>query len=70
MFVAPTYAWRLPIVVEAWIRKTQFEGCKDAYFILTCGDSVGSAWAYAKKLCIEKGLHFRGLAPLLCPKTI
>lgn len=45
IFVAPTYAWRLPRVVEQWIMKSRFEGNQDAYFILTCGGSSGNAAA-------------------------
>lgn len=69
VFVMPTYAWRIPKVAEEWIRKTQFEGNKDAYFILTCGDDVGNASKYAKKLCSEIGLQFHGLAPIIMPEN-
>lgn len=69
VFVAPTYSWRLPKVVEEWIMKNDFEGCRDAYFILTCGGSCGNAAAYAKKLCAKKNLKFRGLAPVIMPEN-
>lgn len=36
VFVAPTYSWRMPKVVEQWIMNNSFKGNKDAYFILTC----------------------------------
>lgn len=68
VFVAPTYAWRIPRVVEQWIRKTRFEG-GGAYFVLTCGEGCGNAAAYAKKLCKETGLRFCGLAPVLMPEN-
>ena len=69
VFVAPTYAWRMPKVVAEWIRETRFEGCRDAYFVLTCGGSVSNASAYARMLCKEKGLNFRGLSPVLMPEN-
>lgn len=69
VFILPTYAWRMPKIVEQWIRKTKFEGNKDAYFILTCGDDVGNAGTYAKKLCEEIGLVFQGLAPIIMPEN-
>ena len=47
VFVSPTYAWRLPRVVEEYIIQSRFEGSRMAYFILTCGDSVGAAAEYA-----------------------
>lgn len=69
VFVVPTYAWRMPGAVERWIRRTRFEGNQNAYFVLTCGGSVGNAAAYAKKLCVEKGLQFLGLAPVAMPNN-
>lgn len=69
VFVAPTYAWRMPKVVAHWIRETSFEGNRNAYFILTCGGSVGNAAVYARKLCTEKGIHFCGLAPVVMPEN-
>lgn len=69
VFVAPTYAWRLPRLVENWIRETEFTGCRDAYFILTCGDGCGNAEAYVRKLCIEKGFRLAGFASVLMPEN-
>ncbi len=69
VFVAPTYAWRLPRVVEQWVRRTGFGAGRDAYFVLTCGGSAGNAGAYAEKLCREKGLRFRGLAQVVMPEN-
>ncbi len=69
VFVMPTYAWRIPRVVERWIRETGFEGSADAYFVLTCGGDCGNAAAYAKKLCAQKGLRFCGLASVVMPEN-
>lgn len=69
VFVTPTYAWRIPRVVEQWIDNTCFKGNIKAYFVLTCGDSCGNAAAYAKKLCAEKGMHFCGLVPVVMPEN-
>ena len=69
VFVAPTYAWQLPKVVTQWIREMKFEGNQDAYFILTCGGSVGNAAAYARKLCEEKNLRFLGLSLVAMPNN-
>lgn len=55
VFVTPTYAWRIPRIVEQWIMETDFQGSRDAYFILTCGGSCGNAAVYAEKLCAKKG---------------
>lgn len=69
VFVAPTYSWRLPKVVEQWIMEAEFQGNRDAYFVLTCGGSCGNAAAYAEKLCVKKGLRFMGLAPVVMPEN-
>lgn len=69
VFVAPAYAWRMPKVVENWIQETEFSGSPDAYFILTCGGSVGNAAAHAKKLCADKKLRFLGLTPVAMPNN-
>ena len=70
VFVAPIYAWRLPRVVERWIRDNQFVGNRNAYFILTRGGGTqGNAAAYAEKLCAEAGLTWRGLASAQMPEN-
>lgn len=69
VFVAPTYAWRIPKVVEQWIRGNRFAGSSDAYFVLTCGSGCADAATYAKKLCEETGLNFCGLASVIMPEN-
>ena len=69
VFVAPTYSWRMPRVVEKWIMETDFQGVRDAYFVLTCGGNCGNAAAYAEKLCGKKGLRFLGLASVVMPEN-
>ena len=69
VFVMPTYAWQMPKAVERWISEMKFEGNSNAYFVLTCGGSVGNAAAYAKKLCRKTGLCFLGLALLTMPNN-
>lgn len=67
--VAPTYAWRLPRVVDTWLRRVRFEGNRDIYFVLTCGGSVGNAEKYARRLCRDAGLRFQGLAEVVMPEN-
>lgn len=69
VFVAPTYAWRLPKVVSDWIETARFDGNRNAYFILTCGGSVGNATLYARRLCERTGLTYRGLASVQMPEN-
>ena len=69
VFAAPIYAWRIPRAVESFIRAASFEGCKKAYFVVTCASEAGNAVHYAKKLCESKGLEFMGLASVDMPEN-
>lgn len=52
--VSPVYAWRLPRVVERFIRQASFSGNTGIYFVLTCGDDVGNAAKYAQQALREE----------------
>ena len=67
VFVCPVYSWRMPRPFEELIRRSRLSGSRDVYFIMTCGSETGNAQKYAKRLCQEKGLHFRGLLPVIMP---
>ena len=69
VLVCPTYAWRVPLVVEEWLRTARFDGNDNMYFVLTCGDSTGGAQAFAKKLCDEIGMKYRGLKTVVMPEN-
>ena len=69
VFVTPTYAWQMPRVVRDFIRRSTFEGSRAAYFVLTCGESVGNAAGYAGLLCREKKLEFQGLGAVVMPEN-
>lgn len=45
-----------------------FSGQK-AYFLMTCGDGIGNAEKYLKKLCVDKGLAFMGCAEIKMPEN-
>ncbi len=64
---APTYAWRMPRAVSGFLEKARLEGSRRLYFVLTCGENVGRAEAYAERLCARCGLEFGGLAPVVMP---
>ena len=66
---APIYAWQLPHVVRDWMKKTEFKGSKDIYFIMTCGDSIGNCEKYLRELCKEIGMNFRGCAEIVMPEN-
>ena len=69
VFVAPTYAWRLPRVFERFIREGRFSGARTAYFVMTCGDGVGRADYYVSELCRAKDMAYLGLLPVVMPEN-
>ncbi len=69
VFVAPTYAWRLPFIFQEWIRACKFFGNNNVYFVLTCGSDIGAAGNYAKKLCAEKKFNYMGVAEIVMPEN-
>ena len=69
VFVVPTYAWRIPRIVEEWIRATAFEGQNRAWFVLTCGDEIGNAANYIRRLCADKGFACMGTAQIVMPEN-
>ncbi len=69
IIVCPTYAWRIPRILEAHLSQTKLLGNRDVYFLLTCGDSIGNASAYARSLCESMGLVYRGMAKIVMPEN-
>lgn len=69
VFVCPTYAWRMPRLVEQWIERVTFTGNQNAYFVLTCGDSIGGAGKYAKALCKKKNFQYMGIQQVIMPEN-
>ena len=69
IFVVPTYAWRIPRVVRDWITKTNFQGAKNTWFVMTCGSEIGCAEKYNKHLCNQKGFVYMGTAQVVMPEN-
>lgn len=69
IFVCPTYAWRVPKIVEDFIMNTHFTGNNKVYFVLTCGSETGNAVHYVKKICDKKGFNFSGFATVIMPEN-
>lgn len=67
--VVPTYAWRIPRIVQQWLEKVRLTGRKDIYFVMTCGGSVGNAGKYLIKLCATMKLHYRGCMEVVMPEN-
>lgn len=67
--VVPTYAWRIPRIVQEWLEKTSLIGNKNIYFALTCGGSTGNAGKYLEKLCNIKKLRYMGCKEIKMPEN-
>jgi len=67
IIVAPTYAWKIPRIVEDYLNKTTFHGNQNVYFIMTCGGDIGNAGHNLKKLCKKINLVYQGVQGFLMP---
>ena len=69
VIVTPTYAWRVPRIVTDWLEHTELVGSRRVYFVLTCGDGIGSAGRHAKTFCARHGLTYCGCAGVVMPEN-
>ena len=69
IFISPVYAWRLPRVFEQWLKQCTFQGSRKAYFVLTCGDSIGAAGNYVQTLSSKLGFEHMGTAKIVMPEN-
>lgn len=69
VIVVPTYAWRIPRIVEKWLKATSLTGNPDIYFVMTCGGSISNAGKYLQKLCAGKNMHYCGCMEIVMPEN-
>ena len=69
VIVTPTYAWRIPRIVMDWLECTELVGSRRVYFVMTCGDGIGSAGKHAASFCKSRGLTYCGCAPVIMPEN-
>ena len=69
VFLAPIYAWRIPPVVDSFIRKCKYEGNNDCYFIVNYGGHDGNAYNYVKNTCDYIGLNLKGYSGIAMPSN-
>jgi len=67
IIVAPTYAWRLPLVVTDWIKRSVTSTSKCIWFVMSCGGEIGNAAKYNLQLCEVKGISYMGTAGVKMP---
>ena len=69
VIVVPTYAWRIPRIVEKWLEHTSLTGHTSIYFVMTCGESIGNAGSYLKRLCAKKQMDYCGCIGITMPEN-
>ena len=69
ILVTPTYAWRIPRIVNRWVHNTELRGVTGVWFVMTCGSEIGNAAKYNRRLCEEKGLSYMGTAQVVMPEN-
>lgn len=67
--VAPTYAWRIPRIVTAWLTETELLGAKRIWFVMNCGVEIGNAAKYNRQLARQKGMCDMGTVQILMPEN-
>lgn len=68
IFVGPVYAGRLPRVMNDYIKKVNFIGTKEVYFITTCASTPWATVKYVHKLCEEKAFSLKGFNSIIMPQ--
>ena len=69
VIVTPTYAWRIPRIVEDWLLHTELTGAKRAWFVMTCGSEIGNAGSRIAALCADIGLDYQGVLQVVMPEN-
>lgn len=69
VLVTPTYAWRIPQIVSAWLTKTELLSAKRIWFVMDCGSEIGNAAKFNRILAGQKRLQYRGTAQIVMPEN-
>lgn len=67
--VTPTYAWQIPRILREYIRRTDFLGNPEMYFVMTCGQDIGKAGKYLSRLCDGLNIKYKGCAEVVMPEN-
>lgn len=67
ILVCPIYAWRIPRIVEEYLKRIKLSGNKKIYVIVTTCGSSGNASKYARKFVESKYMKYMGLETFFMP---
>ncbi|MBQ6334481.1 MAG: EFR1 family ferrodoxin [Erysipelotrichaceae bacterium] len=69
VLVTPTYAWRIPKIVENYLLENDLSKIKRMWFLMSCGDEIGKASRYNEKLCEKLGCEYMGTGQINMPEN-
>lgn len=69
IIVVPTYAWRIPHIVQEHLENTVFPGAAQVWFVMTCGGQIGGAGRHNQALAQKMGLAYQGTAQIVMPEN-
>ena len=69
VIVAPIHAWRLPRLIERFIRESKFIGCQKMYFVVTMESQTGRCDKYCETICHEIGMEYMGMRGVAMPNN-
>ena len=65
VLVCPTYAWRIPRIVEEHLRHTELKGSRQIYLLVSACGSSGNTGSYAARFFRSIGMEWMGWHTLL-----
>lgn len=69
IFVFPVYLSTVAQIFADFLRSSDFDGIKNAYFVGTCASSIGSSSNVCAQICRLKGLKYMGIARVQMPQN-
>ena len=66
---APIYVCEMPRFMTKYLKKLEFTGNRDVYFVFTSGGYCGPAGVLAKGIMEKKGLNYRGHGEFKMPRN-
>jgi len=67
IIVTPTYAWRMPRLVNEYLASIKINNAKNIYFVMSCGGEIGNSAKYNKELASKLNLTYKGSVGILMP---
>ena len=66
---APIIVCEMPRFFTEWLKKQEFQGSREVYFVFTSGGYCGPAGVLAKGIMEKKGLNYRGHGEFKMPRN-